>query len=65
MKKEVWEQVKASPATVTYEQLALLKAARQALADEYLALPKEEQEAMQFQQKYPGGEYGMILYYAR
>ena len=49
-KEEVWEQVKASPTTMTPEQLALLKAARQALADEYLALPKEEQEAMQFQQ---------------
>ena len=54
VKKEVWEQVKASPTTMTPEQLALLKAARQALADEYLALPKEEQEAMQFQQTYPG-----------
>ena len=53
-KEEIWEQVKASPTTMTPEQLALLKAARQALADEYLALPKEEQEAMQFQQKYPG-----------
>ena len=52
--KKIWEQVKASPTTMTPEQLALLKAARQALADEYLALPKEEQEAMQFQQKYPG-----------
>ena len=53
-KEEVWEQVKASPTTMTPEQLALLKAARQALADEYLALPKEEQEAMQFQERYPG-----------
>ena len=55
-KEEFWEQVKASPTTMTPEQLALLKAARQALADEYLALPKEEQEAMQFQQVYPGLE---------
>ena len=53
-KEEIWEQVKASPTTMTPEQLALLKAARQALADEYLALPKEEQEAMQFQERYPG-----------
>ena len=53
-KEEIWEQVKASPTTMTPEQLALLKAARQASADEYLALPKEEQEAMQFQQYYPG-----------
>ena len=53
-KEEIWEQVKASPTTMTPEQLALLKAARQALADEYLALPKEEQEAMQFQEIYPG-----------
>ena len=66
-KEEIWEQVKASPTTMTPEQLALLKAARQALADEYLALPKEEQEAMQFQQVYPGitDEYGDdIVYYA-
>ena len=66
-KEEIWEQVKASPSTMTPEQLALLKAARQALADEYLALPKEEQESMQFQQLYPGitDEYGFsIPYYA-
>ena len=60
-KEEIWEQIKASPTTMTPEQLALLKAARQALADEYLALPKEEQEAMQFQQVYPGTRNG---YYA-
>ena len=48
---------------MTPEQLALLKAARQALADEYLALPKEEQEAMQFQEIYPGGNW-YDYYYA-
>ena len=61
-KEEIWEQVTTSPTTMTPEQLALLKAARQALADEYLALPKEEQEAMQFQQIYPGGIWNDYYY---
>ncbi len=52
--KEIWEEFKASPTTITAAQLAQLKAARQALADQHFALPKEEQEAMQFQQVYPG-----------
>ena len=51
-----WErrfEFKASPTTITAAQLAQLKAARQALAD-CPAPPKEEQEAMQFQQVYLG-----------
>jgi hypothetical protein len=63
--KEFWEEVKASPAAATTPaRRTLLVGARQASADEYLALPQEMQDAMQFQEKKHASDSYSDPYYA-